>query len=173
MTFPGMANMFITGHTSGLGQELMNLYPCACGLSRSNGYDISTVIGRQRIVERTKHGSIFINNAHSGFSQVNLLYQILPYWDNPNQTIVNISSISPETSIHRLHLYSVEKHALDVAVEQVSVNVKSRVILIKPGLFESNRSAFINGNKLKASYVANKIKDFIETSDKDKLVIDK
>lgn len=153
-----MTNAAITGHTSGLGKALADLYPDYQGFSSSYGYDISDWQARCDIVKECQCVDIIFNNAHSGFSQVELLYQLYAAYHNTDKTIVNISSVSPETSIHHPHKYAVEKLALDAASKQLDANSQCRIVLVKPGLFESERGRYISGNKMTARHVAQQIK---------------
>ena len=154
-----MKHAAITGHTSGLGYELSKLYPDSIGFSLSSGYDISNSISRKKILLESYSCDIFFNNAHCGFYQVDLLYELFDLWkDDPSKTIVNISSNSPETSMHRVHKYAVEKNALDVASDQLYRNSLCKVILVKPPLFISERSACIEGAKECPKYIAQQIK---------------
>lgn len=150
-----MSKVAITGHTGALGRELAKLYPDYIGFSRSNGYDICTP---KPIIDASKDISIFFNNAHCGFCQVDLLYALYEEWKDTDCTIVNISSVSPETSIHRPHKYAIEKLALDAASHQLDSNSQCRIMLVKPGLFESDRSINIPGEKHHPRYIAHQIK---------------
>ncbi|MBV36227.1 MAG: hypothetical protein CMP47_12385 [Rickettsiales bacterium] len=153
-----MSKAAITGHTRGLGAELAKLYPDHIGFSLSQGYDIGDYDCRHRIVQECADVDIIFNNAHSGFYQVDLLYQLYEKYRNTDKIIVNISSNSPETSIHRPHKYSVEKMALDVATMQLKSHARCRIVVAKPGLFESNRSLHIEGEKMSPRFVAQQIK---------------
>ena len=65
----------ITGHTSGVGQYLFEFFRSkgwnVQGMSRSNGYDISA--DQTKIIDESKGADLFINNASSGSSQLELL----------------------------------------------------------------------------------------------------
>jgi NAD(P)-dependent dehydrogenase (short-subunit alcohol dehydrogenase family) len=153
-----MSNVAITGHTSGLGYELGRMYPDHIGLSRSNGHDISCPGTINRIVRECNETELFFNNAHCGFFQVDLLYSLYEQWKDTDKTIVNISSVSPETSIHRPHKYAIEKLALDAATKQLNANSQCRIVLVKVGLIDTPRSESISGNKMPVRFVANQIK---------------
>lgn len=153
-----MSKAAITGHTRGLGAELAKLYPDHTGFSLSTGFDIAKAQCRRDIVQACTDADIIFNNAHSGFYQVDLLYELYDKYRNTDKIIVNISSNSPETSIHRPHKYSVEKMALDVATMQLKSHARCRIVVVKPGLFESDRSRNIQGDKMSPRYVAQQIK---------------
>ena len=48
-----------------------------------------------QLKDALKNCDVFINNAHQGYIQVELLNAVFEMWkDNPDKTIVNISSLS-------------------------------------------------------------------------------
>ena len=82
----------ITGHTRGIGKAITeNLKGNdIIGLSRSNGYEISSI---QKIVDTAKDADIFINNAYDGYYQRDLLVAFYNEWKDTNKMIINIGSI--------------------------------------------------------------------------------
>lgn len=107
----------ITGHTRGIGAGLyQHLSPNAIGFSKSTGYDISSASDRAKIVLESKDCNIFINNAHSGFSQTLLLIDLFREWKHLDKTIINIGSRVTENKMpehrHDLLNYQAEKLAL-------------------------------------------------------------
>ena len=159
-----MSNVAITGHTLGLGYELASMYPNHIGFSRSNGYDISAWGTIDRIVKHSADADIFFNNAHCSFFQVDLLYALYESWKDTDKIIVNISSVSPETSLHRPHKYAVEKLALDAASNQLNKNSQCRIVLVKPALFDTSRSATIPGPRIPVRYVAHQLKLWLNSN---------
>ena len=83
---------------------------------------------------------MFINNAYSGFSQVEMLYEIFNEWKDDDRIIINIGSNSSDGIKNQVWPYSVHKAALDKACEQLS-NLKSKcnVSLIKFGYIGTER----------------------------------
>jgi len=108
----------LTGHTSGIGKAICKRFPNTVGFSRSNDHDISDDYNREEILFAIQEyePDIFINNAHDGFSQVNLLYKLVDIHDGK---IINISSNSSDGIKKKKHIYAVEKGALDKASEQL------------------------------------------------------
>jgi hypothetical protein len=109
----------ITGHTKGFGKYMFDRLG-GIGLSRSNGYNIKEPM---TILEHIKDCDIFINNAHDGFSQVELLYAVFEEWQHENKLIINIGSRSKDFSLREREQsfgYSVEKLALDHASKQLA-----------------------------------------------------
>ena len=55
-----------------------------------NGYDINNRDSRTKIVHAVNDCNIFINNAHEGFGQVELLNDIFTAWKDKDSLIINI-----------------------------------------------------------------------------------
>jgi hypothetical protein len=109
----------ITGHTSGIGKRLFErLLPNAVGFSKSSGYDINLKRDRERIIQESLDCDVFVNNAHSGFSQTLLFLELHSIWRmDPTKTIINIGSRIAEInslSYNKRHLliYQAEKVSL-------------------------------------------------------------
>ena len=78
----------ITGHSSGIGKAVYDrVYPCVIGFSRSNGYDITDAASRKRMIQESITCDIFINNAHNGFSQIDMLVEVFTEWKNLPKTL--------------------------------------------------------------------------------------
>ena len=136
----------ITGANRGLGKVIKEKL-CArwipIGFNRPE-YDISTFEGRKKIINELKSNNnytIFINNAHNGFSQVKLLNDVYNIWkDKPDKYIININSRAKYPNISKGYMYSASKAALS----QLSNNLKfkedkkCRITDINPGLLESD-----------------------------------
>ena len=128
----------ITGHSKGIGHALYNKLAdnhTVQGYSRSNGYDIST---KQNIIIRSaKDCDVFINNAYKGYKQVDLLNAVFEMWkDNPNKTIVNISSLSKYPGLSgNISGYSAQKAALShqAFLLMFKTERKCRMINVNPG----------------------------------------
>ena len=109
----------VTGHTKRIGKAIYEAFPetTVVGLSRSNGYDINNLNGRTRIIHRVANCDVFINNAHDGFNQVSLLYELIN--NGYESKIINISSNSSDGIKDQIHPYAISKYALDKASEQL------------------------------------------------------
>lgn len=88
----------ITGHTQGIGAEICQYfsskdYDCI-GFSRSNGYDISLINDRKKIIEKSADCDIFVNNActRKDDAQLYMLDELYQAWQKENKIIINISS---------------------------------------------------------------------------------
>jgi len=90
----------ITGHTAGIGKKLYErLFPNVIGFSLSTGYDITTPVDRQRIIDESKDCDIFINNATAGFGLTLLFLELFNLWKDQNKTIINVGSRIAEIKI--------------------------------------------------------------------------
>jgi len=153
----------ITGHTSGIGKSLHEIYPDSIGFSRSTGHDISTVDGRFKIINDSQDCDIFFNNAHLGFSQITLLYQLWNEWQDKDRTIVCISSDASNYNHNEAKPYSIHKRALEDACLQLQHAGKPcKVICVKPGYVDTPRVEMIDAKKMDPSDLACFIKEILE-----------
>lgn len=142
---PKLQKIAITGHTAGLGESLFKHFLhqgySIEGFSRSNGYDLSTSEGLQQLVKKVGSCDIFINNAYSGWAQIDLLYQMFEQWKPQPKHIINISSNSGDGIKNFMHPYAVQKTALDKASEQLNaiLEAKCRVTNLRPGWLDTER----------------------------------
>lgn len=149
----------ITGHTKGIGEAIASLFPDPMGFSRSNGYDITSRIDRNRIYSEIHDCDVFVNNAMQDFAQTELLFELWEQWRSKNKMIVNIGSVSSNYVYGRLpHInYSVQKAALDHASTLMAMaHFPCKVTNIKP--------AFVNDSGISAILVtdlAHQIKELI------------
>lgn len=86
----------ITGHSKGLGAFLFSYLNTdsneVVGFSRSNGYDLLEPGVIDRVVEEVDDCDVFINNAKSGWAQVEMFNKLLLSWAGRKKKIVNIGS---------------------------------------------------------------------------------
>jgi short-subunit dehydrogenase involved in D-alanine esterification of teichoic acids len=151
----------ITGHTSGLGEAIYNILNDTevKGFSRNNGYDITTP---QSIIDEIENYDIFINNAYSGFSQVNILYDLYEKWKNEDKKIINISSNSSDGIKTKSHIYAIHKSALDKASEQLHYDKGvCKVINVRPGWIDTPRVKHITATKMNSYTLGRFIVDLI------------
>jgi len=136
----------LTGHSRGLGKGLHDVLSEqgheVIGMSRSNGFDISTPEGVIEVVEQTIDCDVFINNAYCGMKQMDILNRLWAYWRrDKTKTIVNISSISkyPGMSGNQSG-YSAHKAALShqaFILMFKSDGRKCRMINVNPGFIKT------------------------------------
>lgn len=144
-------SFLITGGNRGLGLKLTNTLN-ADSISRSNGYDITTDEGIQRIVQESLKYDVFINNAFDGpphenwanFAQTNLYMAIYDAWKAANKDglIINIGSVGEKTIIApepRFETYRVSKAALSHASKQGSQSFKQNKVRFRTTLITLDR----------------------------------
>lgn len=123
----------ITGHTRGVGkmasEALSRLGYEILGFSRAGGYDVLRQQDRERILKECAHCDVFINNAHAGYAQAQLLMELMELWRAHSKLIINIGVDSFPPSTWRLvHTgYIAEKAALHAAVEAVHQDIRPRL----------------------------------------------
>jgi NADP-dependent 3-hydroxy acid dehydrogenase YdfG len=144
----------ITGHTSGIGKAVFERLTAeghdVLGFSRICGFDINCP---DEITKHARSCSVFINNAHDGFAQVELLHRLFEEWKNEPKLIICIGSNSPE-SWGRVHLYGTEKAALDHACLQLSQLHRCRVTNLRLGYVDTPRVSHVSASKLTPQRVA-------------------
>ena len=145
-----MVQIAITGHSRGLGgylaKELSFGHDVILPLSRIE--DISSVVDEIRCCD------VFINNAYSGFSQVELFLSLYRLWRcDPSKLIINIGSRAAEPNISLGFEYSSSKAALMHAVKSAVFLDESklcRVSLLNLGLLNSDLPSLSYGSVLHA-----------------------
>lgn len=133
-----MSTIAITGHSRGLGRYLAK--------ELSFGHDIMMPLSRieniSSLVDEIRHCDVFINNAHSGFSQVELFLSLYRLWRcDSSKLIINIGSRAAEPNISLGFEYSASKAALMHAVKStvfLDEGKLCRVSLLNLGLLNSD-----------------------------------
>lgn len=135
----------ITGHSAGIGQSfaayLQSRGHEIIGLSRRNGYNI---LGVPKVLDHIVDCDMLINNAQSGYSQTELLYEIWGLWKgNPGKWIWNIGTLMTETnsvpvlegqSNNHVMQYKNQKHALETATRALKTeSIWPKIVTIRPG----------------------------------------
>ncbi len=134
-----MRKVAITGHTSGIGQNLFaslnELGFTVSGFSRSNGFDISSADQQSRLITSILDYDIFINCAYYKWAQTEILFNLFSQWQDLNKHIINISSNSGDGTKSFIHPYAVHKASLDKASQQLNniKGAKCKVTTIRPG----------------------------------------
>lgn len=158
----------ITGHSRGLGKAIYELLleqgHEVIGMSRSNGFNISTDKGLIEIIEQTIDCDVFINNAYSGMRQMDALNRLWAYWKrDKTKTIVNISSVSKYPGLSGNQSgYSAHKAALSHQAFLLmfkSDKRKCRMINVNPGFIrtEMTKARWDENNMLTSEECADMI----------------
>lgn len=142
-------NIAITGHTSGIGKGLYDYFTnrgCRVkGFSLVNGFDIAIKENQDRIVELTAECDLFINNAYSGYAQVDIakLWQT-QHWSDKH-FILHTSSMAAEpladipANFPWLAPYGEEKHAINKTSWEINHSGSAcKSIVIMPGVVQTN-----------------------------------
>lgn len=147
----------ITGHTSGIGRALAATLEgrgdAIIGLSRANGYDITSPAD---IVRKACDADVFICNAHAGFAQAELVFATARRWaQHPRRLIVAMGSLSADGINPSQGSYAIHKKALDAACEQLQadISVKCRITLLRFGYTDTPRVAAKTVRKMRVGAV--------------------
>jgi hypothetical protein len=145
----------VTGSTWGIGAAIKQKFQeqghQVIDFSRSEGWDISDPATQDRIVEEIQDCDVFVNNAHAGFSQVDLLFKAQESWRGKKKIIVNIgSSITMRWDTkNRDPRYRNEKLALDDACEFLwNRDPWPQIMLFKPCAADTPRMSHWSGEKV-------------------------
>ena len=155
----------ITGHTKRIGKAIYDAFPNSIGFSKSNGYDINNKDSRTKIIHAVNDCNIFINNAHEGFGQVELLNDIFTAWKNKPALIINIGvDTVPYTNWQVVHdQYPVEKVALHSQGELLqNQKRKCKITTLALGYVDTEFNKDYDGGKLSYDNIIDTIKWIIE-----------
>ena len=96
-TYKPAQKIVITGHTSGIGKQLVYRLKTAgyevLGLSRSNGFDLADT---NNVIEKILDfdPDVLFNNAYHPFGQLTLLTHLHKLWEGRQKVIINTGSVS-------------------------------------------------------------------------------
>ena len=155
----------ITGHTQGIGKALADVFPNHIGFSRSNGFDITDLSARQKIIGDSQDCDIFVNNAYSGFSQVDMLFELWEQWKDKDKIIVCLGSVAADFvyGIYPIYRYAVQKKALEDACKHMAHTKKPcKVICVKPGFTDTQAIQHLSLTKIAKEDLALQIKEIVE-----------
>lgn len=153
----------ITGTTRGLGCSLSRHFQREMvfgEIVRIDRPDFDITKDQEKIVEISKGCEVFVNNAHSGYAQTELLYQLFEANRDRNCVLLNIGSVSADGDRKDVNPYAIQKKALDAACTQLQlVPSKCKVIQIKLGRMETDMVAHIDAPKMNLDFVSRSIVD--------------
>lgn len=142
-------NVAVTGHSSGIGKGIHDYFITkdinVKGFDRIGGFDISTKENQDLIVGLTKDCDLFVNNAYSGYAQVELMKLWQQQHWHSEHFIINISSMAAEpladipNNFPWLKPYGEEKYAINKASWEINHSgSKCKSIIIMPGVVQTN-----------------------------------
>ena len=153
----------ITGHTSGLGKSLSEVFPDYLGFSRSNGFDLHFADKRAEMISQIGDCDVFINNSPIGWNQTSLLYELWAEWQDKARIIINVGSTASDYNHPYPRPYTMHKKALEGASLQLQQSNKPcKVLLIKPGYIDTPRVDSIDAIKMNSDELAKFIKMLVE-----------
>ena len=152
----------ITGSTGGLGTAIVNTFnDCKLHLlDRNKGFDLDKNLNDFV----SQDFDVFINNAHSGFRQTELLYKLFESNKNRNCIIINIGSVSSDGNKDYVNEYAVQKNALEKSCLQLQlIDSECKVTLVKLGRTDTAMVANRKGYpKMDPMYIAKCIRWLVE-----------
>ena len=155
----------VTGHTKRIGKAIYEAFPGAVGLSKSGSCDITTLDGRTSIMHHCLSCDVFINNAHDGFGQVEMLNTMFTAWKDQDKLIINIGvDTVPYTNWQVVHKqYPVEKVALHSQAELLqNEERKCKITTLALGYVDTEFNKNYNGPKLSYDNIIDTIKWIID-----------
>ena len=159
----------ITGHTSGIGKatfDALSVDYDVIGLSRRNGYDITTELGRSKIIDAAYDCDVFVNNAFDYVNytdaQVVLARKMFDAWNGEQKYIVNISSRVNDFKQINNQPYADAKLSLDKFYEETSMSNTPSVLNFRPGATDTRVMQNSTVNKMAPEHVAGVIKFIID-----------
>jgi NAD(P)-dependent dehydrogenase (short-subunit alcohol dehydrogenase family) len=159
----------VTGHTSGIGKatfDALSVDYDVIGLSRSNGYDITTELGRSKIIDAVYDCDVFVNNAfdYSNYTdaQVVLARKMFDMWTGEQKYIVNISSRVNDFQQINNQQYADAKLSLDKFYEETSMSNTPSVLNFRPGATDTRVMQNSTVDKMTPEHVAGVIKFVID-----------
>jgi NADP-dependent 3-hydroxy acid dehydrogenase YdfG len=130
----------ITGHSAGIGQALAREYLLQgheiVGISRRDGNNIRNTGKTADLIQSC---DMFVNNAHAGYAQTELLFEMVQRWQGTKKHIVIISTIMTQHPVSvlpglEMDQYRIQKIALEQAVQQIRHRrLGVQLTIVRPG----------------------------------------
>lgn len=152
----------ITGTTSGLG--------LACKEHFSSMHEVIELNRPQFDLDKNLDDfvcddfDVYINNAYSNWTQVDLLYKLFEKNKDRACKIINVGSVCADRTYDKINPYAIHKLALDAACLQLQqIDSQCRIMNLKLGRMNTPMTYHRNGPKMNASIIAKQIQYLIET----------
>lgn len=163
-----MIKVAVTGHSKRIGKAVYEAFlPNSVGCSKSVGVgDITTLEGRTAILHQAMGCDVFINNAHDGFAQVEMLNMMFKAWQHKEgKHIINIGvDTVPYTDWQVVHKqYPIEKMALHAQAELLQNEERScKITTLALGYVDTEFNKDYDGAKLSYTNIIDTIKWIID-----------
>ena len=130
----------ITGHTAGIGKALTEIYAQQghkiIGLSRREGNNIRNT---PKICDQIEPCDVFFNNAQAGYTQTELLFEMVQRWQGTKKHIIVISTMMTQDPVSVLPgldmlAYHQQKVTLEEMVKQLRYqHLGVKITIVRPG----------------------------------------
>ena len=136
----------ITGSTGGLGTAIVNTFSdCELKLlDRNKGFDLEKNLND--FIDQDF--DVFINNAHSGFRQTELLYKLFESNKNRNCIIINIGSVSSDGNKDYVNEYAIEENDTILIIGQIEHIYIQEALLGTDGWVQLDKGEIVSINGL-------------------------
>lgn len=150
----------ITGTTSGLGLACANFFKQHYTVVELNKptYDLEKNLNDFVMDDF----DVYINNAYSSWTQVDLLYKLFEKNKDRHCKIINIGSVCADKTYEKVYPYAVHKLALDAACLQLQqIDSNCKITHLKLGRMNTPMTAHRTGPKMKTDTVVKFINDIV------------
>ena len=165
----------ITGHSKGIGKacyDVLSKDHDVIGFSRSNGFNINQP---RKIFIASVNCDVFINNAHDGFHQVEMLNMMFKAWQHKQgKHIINIGvDTVPYTDWQVVYRqYPIEKMALHAQAELLQNESRScKITTLALGYVDTEFNKDYNGAKLSYDNIIDNVKWIVDNEAEIKFMI--
>lgn len=163
-----MMKYAITGHTNGIGKYIYQQMGLDIkGFSRSNGFDIDIDSHRKEIVRQVSNCDVFINNAHSGFSQCYLLIDLIKEWQHLPKKIINVGSRVCELELPPTRFDLLEYQAEKTALKSLCQRFHGKFLCE----VEYRSFGYVGTEEILKKYTQLERKDYILVEEAAKIII--
>jgi NAD(P)-dependent dehydrogenase (short-subunit alcohol dehydrogenase family) len=152
----------VTGGKKGLGNwfcDFLTSHGCNVkDYSLSSGLDIQSLDTKNKLLQEARYSDFFINCAHAGYTQCELLEEVYRLWRWEDKLIINVGANQFSPAIWSLVElpYSSQKAALHVLASRLQQEQrKCRLTMIRPGVLDTTSTTKLGGNKVdKSSFLS-------------------
>lgn len=150
-----MTKVVITGGNKFVGLWISDFFKAnhnVVSISRSTGHDLNDAATFDSVLKHTDDADIFVNNAHVGSSQIQLLESVFAQWRYQSKWILNIGALDFNDEIWSLVSpeYRQEKQMLTslIAKLQLLEDRKCRLTHLKLGVVDTENCQPLNVPKI-------------------------